>query len=229
MRFTDSGCLLLWLALSTPTFLHAQVNPQQCGPLTNAYGPFDYRTNKAELDVVERFHFTKEVELLIRGKSGAIGGDLDYTLRAFPNHHRALLSLMNYGERLKTLRAPNTNYEIECYFIRAVIFRADDTTARMLYAAFLRQRGRLADGLRQLDIASTFASDNPFTHYNLGLSYLEMNSFEKARQHARTALELGLPKTQLRERLIAAGQWADAPAKADGAAAPEAPSGAASR
>jgi hypothetical protein len=229
MRLTDPGYLFVLWTLSTMTVLHAQVNPQQCGSLTNAYGPFDYRTNKAELDVVERFHFTTEVELLLRGKSGTIGGDLDYTLRASPNHHRALLALMNYGERLKTLRAPNTNYDIECYFIRAVTFRRDDTTARMLYATFLRQRGRLDDGLRQLDIASTFAGDNPFTHYNLGLSYLEMNSFEKARQYARSALDLGMPKTQLKERLIAAGQWTDTTAKEDGNAAPRSPASAASR
>lgn len=62
-----------------------------CGALQNAFGPFDDRTARGyNLDVVGSYHFTPPVEALIRGASGTIGGDLDYTLRAFPNHHRAL-------------------------------------------------------------------------------------------------------------------------------------------
>ena len=69
----------------------AQVVNGGCGALQNAFGPFDYRTERGyNLDVVESYHFTPPVEALIRGSSGTIGGDLDYTLRAFPNHDRAL-------------------------------------------------------------------------------------------------------------------------------------------
>ena len=42
-----------------------------CGSLTNAYGPFDYRTRKAELKIVEDFHFTPDVETLRHGASTA--------------------------------------------------------------------------------------------------------------------------------------------------------------
>ncbi len=226
---SGSKVLLLIWALSGATALHAQVSASLCGPLTNAFGPFDYRSNKVELDIVERFHFTMEVEQLIRGKSGHIGGDLDYTLRAFPNHHRALLALMKYGERLKTLRVPNTTYDVECYFIRATNFKRDDTTARMLYAAYLKAWKRRDEALRQLDIAAGYASDNPFTHYNLGLSYLELSAFEKARQFARSALDLGFPGTQLKDRLVAAGQWESAAVATDVGAAAEPAASAASR
>lgn len=73
-----------------------------CGDLANAYGPFDYTNpehRSKNLGVVERFHFTLEVESLIRGKSSYIWGDLDYTLRAFPNHHRALYAFARYEIR----------------------------------------------------------------------------------------------------------------------------------
>lgn len=220
--------LLIW-ALSGATALHAQVSASLCGPLTSSFGPFDYRSNKVELDLVERFHFTMEVEQLIRGKNGHIGGDLNYTLHAFPNHHRALLALMKYGERLKTPRVPYTAYDVECYFIRATNFKRDDTTARMLYAVYLKAKGRRDEALRQLDIAAGYASDNPFTHYNLGLSYLELNAFEKARQFARSALDLGFPSPQLKERLVAAGQWEDSTDQPDSGAAAEPAASAASR
>src|SRR5882672_10328606 len=64
-----------------------------CGALPNAYGPFDYRIEHDKLAIVEAYHFTSQVELLIRGQSGALGADLDYTLRAAPNHHRALVAM----------------------------------------------------------------------------------------------------------------------------------------
>ena len=60
--------------------------------LHNAFGPFDYRTaTKDKLKLVESYHFTPKVESLIGGQSGTLGADIDYTLRAFPNHPRALL------------------------------------------------------------------------------------------------------------------------------------------
>lgn len=73
-----------------------------CGSLENAYGPFDY-TNpddfKNKLPLVEIAHFTPKVEGLMGGKSGYLWGDLDYTLRAFPNHHRALYAFVRYEIR----------------------------------------------------------------------------------------------------------------------------------
>src|SRR5678816_4417104 len=72
----------------------AQTGPSACGPLANAYGPFDYRTDRTgtTLSIVEDNHFTPAVEQLISGITSSVGGEIDYTLRAFPNHHRALLS-----------------------------------------------------------------------------------------------------------------------------------------
>jgi Tfp pilus assembly protein PilF len=183
--------------------------PTDCGSLDNAYGPYDYRTSRAALAVVERVHFTVEVEQLIRGKSGYLGGDLDYTLRASPNHHRALLAMARYGVRLKAQRVPFASYDVECYFVRATRFRPDDTTVRMLYANYLKSQGRTEEGVRQLDVAAGDAHDLGFTHFNLGLSYFDLGVMDKARRHARKALDLGFPKTELRDKLAQIGQWPD--------------------
>src|SRR5689334_5467108 len=71
-----------------------------CGKLENHYGPFDYRTtSKKNLELVESFHFTPKVEKGIGGNTSiTAGGDLNYTLRVFPNHHRALAALIRLSE-----------------------------------------------------------------------------------------------------------------------------------
>lgn len=81
-----------------------------CGSLNNSFGPFDYRYKtsvKTELgdahSMVEGAHFTPQIEQLIRGKTAVEPGpDIDYTLRAFPNHHRALLSMSRLALRAKS-------------------------------------------------------------------------------------------------------------------------------
>jgi hypothetical protein len=207
-----------WLSVGG---VHAQLGPANCGSLENAFGPFDFRTVRGEqLHLVESAHFTPPVEMLVRGKTGAIAQDLDYTLRAFPNHHRALLSMMRYGERLKVRKAPQANYEVECYFVRAVTFQPDDVVARMLFAKFLLNAKRRDEALRQLALAQPYARDNPFTHYNLGLSFLEAEQFDDALKHAHSAMALGFPRTELKEQLLAKGQWREP--ETTGASAPSA-------
>ena len=206
----------------------AQMSASMCGSLANGYGPFDYRTEKLQLVIVEGAHFTTEVEMLIRGKSGYLGGDLDYTLRASPNHHRALISLKRYSERHKTTRIPGANYDIECYFVRAVTFKPDDNTARMLFAMFLNVHGRRKEALQQMAFAERFVGHSAFGHHNLGLVYLELQEFSKALEHSHKAIALGFHRADLTDKLKAAGRWSDpapaaeeVPASAASAAAHE--------
>lgn len=203
-----TAALLAVLMWAHPAF--GQSGAAQCGDLANAYGPFDYRTDKGEkLHLVESAHFTPVVESLVRSVTGYIGGDIDYTLRAFPNHHRALLSMMRLGERLKTPRVPNTNYSVECYFVRAITFRSEDTTVRMIYAMFLNKNQRKREALEQLSATRQMAGDNGFTHYNLGLLYMDLGEPELALAEAHTAQALGFMRPELKDRLAAAGKWAE--------------------
>ena len=188
----------------------AQVDLGPCGALSNAYGPYDYRTDRDKLPIVEGAHFTPEVEALVRSVTGYIGADIDYTLRAFPNHHRALNSMMRFGERLKTPRVPSAKFDVECYFIRAVSFRSNDTTVRMLYAMYLNRNKRKEDALRQLSAARNDAGDNGFTRYNLGLIYMDLGEAGLALDEAHAALALGFTRMDLKDRLVAAGKWAEA-------------------
>ena len=222
-------CAGLLCASSFPAIGQAARGP--CGELRNGYGPYDYRTDRDKLPIVEGAHFTPEVEALARSVTGYIGADIDYTLRAFPNHHRALVSMMRYGERTKSAQPPSAQYTIECYFDRAVRFKPDDTTVRMLFATYLHKIGRETDANQQLERAVTLAGENAFTHYNAGLVYLDLKNYDKALRQAHVAYGLGFPRPELREALKATGKWtepradlatpsASAAASAAGAAAP---------
>ena len=201
----------------------AQGDATTCGPLANAYGPFDYRTDKDKLTHVERPHFPPVVEALIRGNRGYLGQDIDYTLRAFPNHHRALLAVMRYGEKLKTPHVKEMPYTVECYFDRALRFRPDDNIVRMLYAQFLAKNERKPEGLKQLEVAAAGAEESGFTQYNIGMIYVEMKEFDRALGQAHKAIWLGFERPALREQLVAAGKWVDAPPAPEKTAAAAAP------
>lgn len=217
-------------ALSFASAAFGQPASSACGPLANAYGPFDYREVRGpKLDIVEGAHFTSEVEALLRGNRGYLGGDLDYTLRAFPNHHRALVSMMRYGEKTKSPQPRDVRYPVECYFTRAIRFRPDDVIVRMIYAAFLQKAGRNDEANAQLAEASELAKDNAFTHYNIGLIYLDAKDYANALRQAHRAYALGFPRTELKERLQAAGQWREPVAKPPAGSAPAAAASAAAK
>ncbi|HAL39729.1 MAG TPA: hypothetical protein DCP03_17135 [Polaromonas sp.] len=200
--------LLIIVTLTASFSALAQSGALACGELRSGYGPFDYRTDRDKLGIVEQYHFTPEVEALIRGKSSIhIGQDLSYTLGTFPNHHRALMSMMRYGEKLKTPQPPYAEYSVECYFLRALRFRPDDTTVRLMYATFLNANARAPEAMQELEQVAKAAGDNPFTCYNMGLIYLDMKEYEKALALAHKAMALGFGQTGLRDKLMAIGKW----------------------
>lgn len=204
------GSLIICLAMAFWGFsASAQPDSSTCGSLKNGYGPYDYRVDHKQLPIVEEYHFTPEVEAVIRGKSGSLGSDLDYTLRAFPNHHRALMAMVKLGEKLKASQAPGAQYSVECYFERAIRFRSDDAIARMIYATFLQKTRRDRDASAQLEVATTLAGDNAFTHYNIGLIYFDGKKYDEALVQAHRAYGLGISRPELREQLIAAGKWVE--------------------
>ncbi len=225
VRSGGPGRLRLALALSLGLWMAALAHAQPdatnagCGELRNAYGPYDYRTFKSGLEIVESSHFTPQVENLIAGVSGPIGGDIDYTLRAYPNHHRALLAMTRLGQRLKTIQPPGAHWVVECYYIRALRFVRDDHVVRMLYARYLGELLRTAEAIRQLEDVSAHAGDSGFTHYNVGLVYAEFREYDRALQAAHRALALGFQRDELKRMLMRVGKWSEPPPAAAAPAA----------
>jgi tetratricopeptide (TPR) repeat protein len=108
-------------------------------------------------------------------------------------------------------------YTVECYLDRAIRMAPDDVIVRILYAQFLASKSRIGEADAQLQTAAKLAGDDGFTHYNIGLAYLEMKQYDRALAQAHKALALGMTRVALKNALIAAGKWVE-PVAADGAA-----------
>jgi tetratricopeptide (TPR) repeat protein len=185
-----------------------------CGDLKNAYGPFDYRTRSEHaenFELVESAHFTPDVENGIKGNSGRIGADLDYTLRAIPNHHRALAALAKLAVRTKTLQPPGAKYPVECYFERASRFQPNDGGVKAEYGNYLYAMGKTDRAFQMFKEAVELSPDNPTINYNVGLSYYQRKDYDNALLYAKKAYALGFPLPGLKNKLAAAGKWNDKP------------------
>ena len=192
-----------------------------CGLVVDTGNMYDYRPDKFRpngtfstlgqvLKLVEDAHFTRPVETLQRGHSGfKPGADISFTLRVFPNHHRALMAMAALGEKEKTEQPFESTYTVECWFRRAIVWRPDDNIARMLYSQYLFKAARENEAEQQLAVVDKQASDNPFTLHNIGLIYFDNKKFEKALSYAHRAYDLGLQTPTLREQLKRAGKWVE--------------------
>lgn len=204
------------LALIAGANSYAQVPIKFCGELKNGFGPFDYRKAPSlpyEINIVEGAHFTSEVEQNIKGKTGYVGGDLDYTLRAWPNHHRALASMSRQGLIEKSLQARGANYPVDCYFLRAITFAPDDGLAHAVYANHLAAHGKTEQANAEFLRAVALEPDNPVINYNAGLASMKAKQYDQALTYAKKAYGLGFPLPGLKNQLKAVGKWDDAPAQ----------------
>ncbi|MEJ7668061.1 MAG: tetratricopeptide repeat protein [Casimicrobiaceae bacterium] len=181
----------------------------ECGSLENGYGPFDYRTSKQELAIVDTHHFNSDVEQLRRGISGPIGGELDYTLRAAPNHHRALMAMVNLALKVGNEKPQGANYTVSCYFDRAMRFAADDGTVRMIHGIYLSKVGKKREALKRFEEARSLSKENANIHYNLGLLYFDLKDYDNALLNAQKAYQLGFELPGLKNKLVGAGRWRD--------------------
>lgn len=191
--------------------LHGAAAPRPCDAYVKGEHGGDYRNaeHRAGLAVVERFHFTAPVEKLEHGLSDTLGGDIGYTLEHFPNHPRALAAMARLALREKTPQPPGAHYTIDCFFERAMGYVPDDARVRSLFGGYLLARSQNAAALEQFAEAARLAPDDPSTHYNLGLLYLQKKDYAKALESARRAYAAGFPLPGLRNKLKALGQWQD--------------------
>jgi tetratricopeptide (TPR) repeat protein len=173
--------------------------------------PIDYLapSDKEYVTVwVEPFHFTKEVESLIRGKTAEDPvGDLAYTLRQIPNHHRALNSMMLYQLHRGRPRDADERliYPMECYFERALAIHDDDAVVLMLQGVYFHRLKQYDDAARSYQKAEAFAPNAAELQYNMGLLEVDRHNYDAATKHAIKAYQLGYPMPGLRKKLAEAG------------------------
>jgi tetratricopeptide (TPR) repeat protein len=203
--------LLFSLLAVLPRQAVAEAVAGTCGQLIHHDQGGDYTNadDRPGLAVVEQFHFTSDVERLVRGVSDTLGGDIGYTLEHFPNHHRALAAMARLGLRDKTSKPHGARYSVECYFDRALRQKPDDPKVHALFGGYLLALGQADAALEQLQSAAQLAPSDATAHYNLGLLYLRRKNYAQARASAQQAYTLGFPLPGLKNKLVAAGQWQD--------------------
>ncbi len=202
------------------TFLHLLVGltlvsgsvqaENYCGELENGYGPFDHRKRalfQTEFKLVEGAHFTASVEQGTKGNTGKAAADLDYTLRAIPNHPRALDSMARAALRAKSVHLVGARYPVECYFERAARFAPDDGAVRAVYGNYLFALGRRDESLKMFATAVALLPDDPAINYNAALAYFNAKNYKLANKHAQKAYALGFPLPGLKNKLLQAGKW----------------------
>lgn len=213
IRIAAKALTALAIALGA---LHCLVASAQgvmpCGDVfRNAFGPYDYRTTSADIKyLVEGVHFTSDIENFRKnGKASFVANDIDYTLRVFPNHPRALLALSKLSLHLKSMRPPGTQWTVDCYFQRAIRYQPDDASVRLVYGIHLTRWGKNEAARQQLDLAEKTPVDDGNFHYNLGLAFLDIGDTDRALKHAKLAYALGYRLPGLQHRLEKLGKWRD--------------------
>jgi len=223
MRISDrlGICLLSLVAAALPPAALAQES--DCGnPMINGTGPWDYRKPpKKYLSMVESRHYTANVRSLRRGTSTSdVGSDIAYTLRVFPNHHPALLTMAEWSLKSRANPPANVQYTVECWFERGIRFQPDDGMVKVVYGVYLMKAKKAKEAVKQLEAAVAQGNAGANAHYNLGLAYLEAGQFDKSLDSAHRAYAAGFPLPGLRDRLSRAGKWRDPVAAGASASAP---------
>jgi len=202
-------CAFFAFIAHAPSAVALSDDIDDCGdPFQNAYGPYDYRTaTPFQKQLVEGAHFTRPVEMLQAGNAGTLGGDIGYTLRAFPNHPRALLAMVRLGQRDKTKRPSGATYTVGCFLERATVFRPDDVNVWIVRGIAFTMQKQYDRAIADFNTAIKVNPQSANAHYNLGLTYFETKQYEKATEEAKLAKSLGFPLEGLKNKLTAAGQW----------------------
>lgn len=216
MTNVHRAIFICWLIIINMFAMTVQAEERSnfCGSLQNHYGPFNYispQDYENRLPIVEQYHFTSRVESLMAGESGSLLADLDYVLRAFPNHHRALNAISRYDFIDKTESPYRTAGRIfltvDCYFDRAMRFQPEDGSVKYLYGLYLHKKKKYKDAIRYYNESLELMPGSSELHYNLGLLYFNIKKWDLAGKHAKIAYGLGYPLPWLKDKLKEAKLW----------------------
>lgn len=222
--------ILLFLILPTLTALTEQViadnkksapfvgntlKGSPCIGNSEGYGPFDYSKRMAidpkHLQLVEGAHFQPDVEFLEEKphrSSYSPWPDLDYTLRAWPNHPRALLSMIRFQQQINLkLTKHEAPVPAECYLQRAIHFNPEYSIPYALYGYYLHKVGKLDDADKQYKKAMELEPDNAKHAYSYSELLIDMKEYEKALEYAKIAYQNGKPPQTLKNKLVKLGIW----------------------
>ncbi|MCW8890539.1 MAG: hypothetical protein OQL20_07775 [Sedimenticola sp.] len=172
---------------------------------------------QSRIKLVENVHFKSYIEALQKGNTsgGDPFGDIEYTLRRFPNHHRALWAISRYFRtsrfkdqaRKNSLKYSDWKRTPECFFDRAMRFKPDDLKVRVIYAAHLHLSGKPKEALEQYRFVEARRINTTDFYYNYGLFLFDIKDYTKSKEMAVKARDAGHPLKGLINKLKGAGYW----------------------
>ena len=206
-----------------------QLDGLTCKGKGQGHGPYDYievmTTNNnylkeaARLWEVNKIHYGKAERILkkegITFKNiSQIIREYDYTLRAFPNHTRALYSLVKFELKRRSMNNKrefslyHTDYPPpECYFQRAIKYRPKQSSLYALYGLYLHRIKEYKKAKIEYQKALKLNPDYTEVHYNLGLLLVQLKEYDEALKHAKKAYAKKYPLQGLKSKLKKAGVW----------------------
>jgi predicted Zn-dependent protease len=166
----------------------ADVMPVQDAPHT-VYDYFDASTDrivKQRLQAVERFHMNKHLfENIANGKYKHALGDIDFTLRYFPNHPRGLQLLTTVAALTKNGALPIR------YFEKAIALYPKHAITHAQYGWFFVTIGDLDNGIQKLRHAIEMDPKLTTGHVWLAQAYEKKGDLQSSRAARERAKELG--------------------------------------
>lgn len=179
-----------------------------CAGLARAQGNegYDYfrKYNTPPKDLlynVEKYHLYEGITKLGRHEYKYAQADFGFMLNYFPNHPRALLLMMD------TLFQSKRPALFDQYITRAIDMFPDTPSSYVVLGIYKHRLGRYQEAIAPYEHALELKPDYSDAHYNLALTYIELNQLEKANQHAQRAYALGYPLPGLRARLQQMKAW----------------------
>lgn len=184
------------------------------------YGPYDYykasnhkvgvdnRKNQSRITIVTTYHLTDSVINLTKGRTGYnLRGDLDYTLRALPNHPVALDTVSRFEQKRKLFpgyakKQAAMFYKADCYFQRAInVYGTKQPQTWMLWGMHKHRQGQYEEAINKYQKALKEGNDTPDLYYNMGLTYYKLGKYEEAKKYADKAYKKGYPLPGLKRLL----------------------------
>lgn len=179
-------------------------------------GPWDYydpknsiRNGESPMGNIKRVanvHLTAKMLQLTGRATGPISADLDYTLRAIPNHPNGLNLASRLEKRLKSpfvsknLIGETMRKSADCYFQRALKL-AKRAETHEIYAIHLHRNNNYSEAKEQHLKAISLGGKSAGLHYNYALTLIKLKDYDGAEQHANIAYKLGYPLPGLRNQL----------------------------
>ena len=114
-------------------------------------------------------------------------GDIHYTLSAWPNHHRALKSAVDF--RLQHPKWPEKSRGLpaECYLQRAINYSPNDGTPYLLFGILLHKMKQYEAALQAYENADRLIPNDMMIKYNMALTMVKLKKYKEAQATRKRA------------------------------------------